>query len=171
MRRPEPLRFPLLVIPLIGLALVAAACGSDDSTGFGDIPTGDADGDPPHGTLALRVEEVDGVFVEGFEIGIRVENADGVAFLTTLWSEEVAEQGDGGVEAFYDTVAERSVPVGEIAVLATVNVGTGPPPAVPSLDGPMDCRLPLEVAAGERVEVEIDFSGTADCLREVGRQP
>jgi hypothetical protein len=168
LRTASPILIPLLIA---ALALAASACGSDDTTTTTDpgaVPTGDGEGDPPQGTVAIRLEEVDGVFIEGFEVGVRLETGDGEVVGSLLWTDAVAEQGDGDLEAFYDAVIERPVPAGDVVVLATVNVGIGPPPEVPDLDGPMDCRLELDVPAGERVEVEVDFSGTDDCLHRLG---
>ena len=167
-RFPSPFTRSLVTIAL-ALGLSTLACGSGDTAEEGDRPTGDTDGDPPHGTVAVGLEEVDGFFIEGFEIGLRYETGDGTVVGSTLWSEAVAERGDDRIEAFYDTVVDQPVPAGDVVVLASVRLGVGPPPETPDLDGPMDCRLELTVPAGARVEVEVDFSGTADCLREVDR--
>lgn len=167
----------LLLFAFLALALVLGACGSDNDadTGIGsgddadsddgtEQPGGDAAGD---GVVAVALEEVDGFFTEGFEVGLRFEQPDGTVLATHRWNDVVAESGDGSIEAFYETVLEQPVPAGDVVVLATVNLGIGPPPEVPDLDGEMDCRLAVAVPAGGRVQVEVDFSGTSDCLRQI----
>lgn len=173
------------------IALLATACGSDDGVDAGaaddDTPTvddddaGDAgapdaddsagsDGDNPGtgtGTLVIALEEVQGFFIEGFEVGLRIEQGDGTVVSSWRWNDVVEQFGDGTASAFYETVLEEPVPAGTLVLLATVNVGIGPPPEVPDLDGEMDCRIKVEVPDGGRAEVEVNFSGTPDCLRQV----
>jgi hypothetical protein len=117
------------------------------------------------GVVAVQLEEVGGFFVEGFEIGLRFETAGGDVIGSTLWSDYVQSLGAQDIEAYYDTVMEQVVPAGELVVLATVNVGIGPAPEVPDLDGDLDCRLGVEMPDGGRVEVEVSFGGGGDCLR------
>ena len=144
----------LLALP----ALLLAACGDDEPA---DVS---ADGGGT-GTVAVHIEEVAGAFVEGFEVGLRFETADGEVIDTVLWSDFVASQDSDSLDAYYDSVLEQEVPAGEVVVLATANVGIGPPPEVPDLDGELRCRLPVDVLAGGRVDVEVTFSGDDDCLR------
>lgn len=144
----------LLALP----TLLLAACGDDDPA------EASADGGAT-GTVAVHIEEVAGPFIEGFEVGLRFETADGEVLDTVLWSDFVASQDSDSLDAFYDSVLEQEVPAGEVVVLATANVGIGPPPEVPDLDGDLDCRLPVDVLAGGRVDVEVTFSGDGDCLR------
>lgn len=178
------LRFLLLAV----VALFAVACGSDDTVDAGgaddttstsqpddttddsepdDTDPGIDEGEAGGGTITVRLEEVQGFFIEGFEVGLRFEQIDGTVLSTWRWNDVVEQFGDGTAVAAYETVLEESVPAGRITVLATVNLGLGPPPEVPDLDGPMDCRVTVEVPADGRVDIEVDFSGTADCIREV----
>ena len=141
------------------------ATGSDEQPA--DDDTGAASGDS--GTVAIQLEQVEGIFIEGFEIGLRVETADGTTLSAALWSDVVEAGGVTSPDAYYDTVYEVSVPAGPVVVLATVNVGMGPPPETPDLAGDMDCKLPVEVPADGRVDVEVLFDGgrAGNCLRLV----
>lgn len=133
--------------------------------------TSDADGDDEPvdgaGKLVIGLEEVEGVFIEGFEAGIRIEEPDGTVVASWLWTDVVEQFGDGSARAYYETVLEESVAAGTLVVLATVNVGIGPPPEIPDLTGEMDCRLKVDVPTDGQAVVEINFSGTSDCLRQV----
>lgn len=110
-------------------------------------------------------EETDGVFIEGFEVGLRFETPDGELIGSTLWSEFVESQGDESLDAYYDSVLEQEVPAGNVVVLASANVGIGPPPEVPDLDGALRCRLEVEVLDTGRVDAEVTFDDPHDCLR------
>lgn len=157
MRRP-------LTLALSVVLVLAAACGDDENTAVGG-PSTDADADPA--VIAISLEETDGIFIEGFEVGLRFETGDGEVIDSTLWSEFVAASGDESLDAYYDSVLEQQVPAGPVVVLATVNVGMGPPPETPDLDGDLDCRLELDAEAGDRIEVEVTFDGTGECVRRL----
>lgn len=144
-----------------------SGCGDDGATvadATTETPAPSDAGDGP-GTIAVRLEPVSGVFTEGFEVGLRFETTDGDTITSTLWSDFVQSRGAGSIDAYYDSVLEQEVPAGQVAVLATVNIGPGGPPEVPDLDGPLRCRLLVDVPADGRVEVEVSFSGDDDCLR------
>jgi hypothetical protein len=143
----------LLVLPAV--ALLLTACGDDDA----------ADAEAPTGTVAVAIEPVDGVLIEGFELGFRIETADGEVLDEVAWNEFVAAEGDGTVEAFYKTVYEREVPAGTVTVLAQVNVGIGPPPEPVDPAGDLDCSVDVEVPEDTRVEVEVALDPAGDCLR------
>lgn len=145
---------------LISLAAVAflAGCGSDDSSSDTTDP---APADT--GTINVRLEQVDGVFIEGFEVGLRLETPDGEVLDSTLWSDFVAARGDTDISAYYDSVYTLDVPAGEVVVLASANVGIGPPPEVPDLDGDLRCRLVVDVPADSSVDVVVTFSDD-NCL-------
>lgn len=167
---------------LVGLAalVLLTACGSDDAgSGSNDAPpvtTGETlpevaeptPTDTPtdeRGTINVRLEEVEGVFIEGFEIGLRFETPDGEVIDSTLWSDFVVSLGDPDLDAFYSSVLEQDVPAGDVVVMATVNVGIGPAPEVPDLAGELQCRLDVDVPADGSVDVVVTFSGDADCLQ------
>lgn len=167
--RQIPMRRIIVILALLTVTLLAA-CGSDDTTATTDSPgaTPDPEADPDSagsGTIAVHIEDVDGVFVEGFEVGLRFETADGDPIASTLWSDFVSSQGDPTLEDYYDSVLEQPVPSGDVIVLASANVGIGPGPEVPDLNGELRCRLPVVVPADGRVDVEVTFSDPEACLR------
>lgn len=42
----------------------------------------------------------------------------------------------------------------------------GPPPEVPDLAGDLRCRLEVDVPGSSRVDVEVTFDDSDDCLRQ-----
>ena len=151
------MRRHLLALALATTAAVTA-CGDDDAVTAGAGTSGS-------GVIAVHIEDVDGMFVEGFEVGLRFETPDGEVIGSTLWSDFVESMEDASLEAYYDSVLEQDVPAGTVIVLATANVGIGPPPEVPDLDGPLRCRLEVEVPQDARVDVEVTFDDPDACLR------
>ena len=159
----------------LALAVVTACGDAPDTTSTDeppdDNPTTDESepGAPTSedtGTIAVHIEEVDGVFVEGFEVGLRFETPDGEVIASTLWSDFVESLGDESIDAYYDSVLEQEVPAGTVVVLASANVGMGPPPEVPDLDGELRCRLDVVVPTGDRSDVEVTFDDPDTCLRQ-----
>lgn len=135
-----------------------------------DGPTADEPTDDPKtgtgmGMVGVHIEQVEGVFIEGFEVGLRFETPDGEVLMSTLWTDFVESLGTESIEAYYDSVLELGVPAGAVIVLATANVGAGPPPEVPDLDGDLRCRLEVDVPDGGRTDVEVTFDNPDDCLR------
>ena len=119
------------------------------------------------GLVRVRLEPVDGMFTEGFEVGLRFETAGGEVIASTHWSDFVRSQGAQGIEAFYESVLEQEVPAGPTVVRAEVDVGAGPAPSIPDLRGDLSCRVDLDVAPGATEEVEVSFDGTDGCLHRV----
>lgn len=91
-RRPTRMRRQLTVLTAL-LALAAmASCGDGTGTTSTDepdpgTPTSGAEGT---GTIAVHIEDVDGVFTEGFEVGLRFETTDGEVIASTLWTDSAA---------------------------------------------------------------------------------
>ena len=133
--------------------------------GTGSSATGDDDGQPSDtaGTVNVSLEPIDGFFIEGFEIGLRFETPDQEVLASFLWTDVVAALDDPTIEDYYDTVHPQPVTAGEVVVLATVSIGVGPAPVTPDLDGPMQCRLVVEVPEGGEVDVEVSFE-QSNCL-------
>jgi hypothetical protein len=161
-------------VVLVGGMLASGGCGDDsgepvDAGGPG--PTAEDDGGTGgdgEGTIAVRLEETEGVFIEGFELGLRFSTADGEELERVLWSDFVATVEDQSLDAYYDSVFEQPVPAGTVVVEAQVTIGIGPPPEPPDLDAPeLPCRLEIEVPDGGTAEVEVAFEPEGDCLREV----
>lgn len=175
------LRPTTVMLFLLSLVLAPAlACGDDDggATTTSAVAPIDADAPDPVPTapaedadgsavVAVSIEDVDGIFTEGFEVGLRFETGDGEVIESTLWSDVVAAQDPSTPDAFYDTVLEQPVPAGEVVVLGGATVGTGPGPSIPDLDGALPCRVELELGDGERAQVEVRFDTTDECLERV----
>ncbi len=117
------------------------------------------------GVVAVRLEQIQGFFIEGFEIGLRFETTESEVIATVLWSDFVRSQGNPQLGTYYDSVLEQPVPAGDVVVLATVNIGDATPPEIPDLYGDMQCRLEIQVPNQEKVEIELRFSGGNDCLQ------
>ena len=185
---------PGLVVPILvvlGLAVVAVAvgvwlAGSDEQveTVDGDPAPATTDGPATGGPAAdgpaaggdeavgtgqidVRLEETGGIFIEGFEVGLRFETVGGETLHAAQWTEEFAEAGRTDIDAYYDGVLSRTVPAGPVVVRAEVNVGAGPPPSVPDLTGDLPCSVTVDVAPGRTVTVEVSFEGGDSCLRVV----
>ncbi len=137
-----------------------------DTTTTSTIGADPSPGSTEQGVVAVRLQDVDGYFIEGFEIGLRFETATKEVIAATLWSDFVLSTGDDGIDAYYDSVLEQSVPAGTITILATANVGMGPGPVIPDPNGALDCRLTVEVPADGRIDVEVGFDD-GNCLREL----
>ena len=154
---------------LVAGLLVVAGCGDDGGATAGEDGSPDttaAGGGAGTGTVTVRLEPVEGVFIEGFEVGLRFSTPDGQELDRTLWSEFVASTGTASIEAYYDSILEQPVPAGPIVVEAAVSVGAGPPPVTPDLDATeLPCRLEVDVPDGGRVDVEVSFDASG-CLRE-----
>jgi hypothetical protein len=167
------------IAALVCATLLAVGCGDADDasvepppvppepTTSGAVPTAPPEQGEESGLVAVRIEEVEGIFTEGFEVGLRFETGDGDVIESMLWSDVVATQGPSTPASSYDAVLEQPVPVGEVVVFAEVTVGTGPPPSVPDLDGDLPCRVELRLAEDERAELEVRFDPPEDCLRQV----
>jgi hypothetical protein len=91
------------------------------SCGVGTDTIGTDESEP--GTIAVRIEDVDGFFIEGFEVGLRFETPDGEVIASTLWTDFVQSLGAESIDAYYDSVLEQDVPAGTVVVLASANVG------------------------------------------------
>ena len=173
MARTDPARSHrgLAALALVAIAVLVAACGSDDADVAATDQVPGAGGDAGRGSaparVDVRIEDLEGVFIEGFEVGLRFETGDGELIASVLWTDFVRSTGATDIEAFYDSVLEQDVPPGEVRVSAEANVGMGPPASVPDLDGPLPCEVVLDLAPGQVVTLEVAFDGTNDCVRRV----
>lgn len=148
--------------------LAVGACASDANE---TVSAGSDGPDAPVdqagiGVVTVQLEPVDGVFIEGFEVGLRFETVHGDVLGSTLWTDFINEQFiDPTMDDYYDGVVRQEVPAGPVVVLATINIGAGPPPEIPDLAGDLRCRLSVDVPTGGEVAVEVNFDGGDDCLR------
>ena len=172
-------RFGLSVV-VIAAALAPVAvwlAGRDDATAVDADrapttapPAGpSAGGDEVAGTgqVDVRLEETGGIFIEGFEVGLRFETVEGETLAAMRWNEEFADVGRQDIHAYYDSVYHQTVPAGSVVVRAEANTGAGPPPSVPDLSGDLPCSVTVDVAPGETVTLEVSFEGGDGCLRIV----
>jgi hypothetical protein len=147
---------PRLILVCAVLAL-AAACGGEEN----DVTTSGLPADTGVGIITVNIEEVQGIFTEGFEVGLRFETPDGEVINSVLWSDYInsLDQGD-----FYKSTLEQPVRAGTVVIVGEANVGIGPPPETPNINGDMRCRLEVEVPADGSIAVEVTFSNPAACL-------
>lgn len=168
----------ILVIAAVAVAAAAAVwgltrSGDPDATVVAVAQAGDASTaadsrpDAVDGEIRVELADVDGIFFEGFEVGLRFETVDGSLISSTLWSDHVASTGRTDMDAYYDSVLSQSVPAGTVRVNAEVNIGQGPGPSIPDLAGPLPCVLDVEVDPGAVVTVEVGFDDRTDCMRQV----
>jgi hypothetical protein len=164
------------VAPLIlAVPLLFGACSDDDPEAGDDrsVETtapdeDDEGGDGETGTITVQLEPTQGIFIEGFAVGLRFTDADGEEVKALTWDDFVAELDPASnPNIYYEAVLEQEVPAGTITVGTDVNIGIGPGPEPPDLEAdPMPCELEVEVPAGETVALEVSFDDAIeDCLR------
>lgn len=156
-----------------GAANESTTTSSDEPTTTSTTPTTTpattfaVDPNGVNGTVAIGLQAMEGVFIEGFEIAIRVEDIDGQILYASLWTDYIESTGDTNLRNFYDNVLTQTVPAGPIVVLATVSIGMGPGPVTPDLFGSLKCRLEVEVPAKGETRIEIAFDAQTNCLSQV----
>jgi hypothetical protein len=164
-------------LAVVALGAAVLARGGDDGVVVRTGPAAgiggsqDAGAQDRYGTISVQLEQIDGLFIEGFEVGLRFETNDGEVIATRLWSDLVAESadpdtGEAEFDAWYDSVLTQQVPVGAVVVRSVLVTGMGPPYPV-DVEGELPCRLDVDVAPGETVAVEVRLDGERDmrCLR------
>ena len=72
--------------------------------------TDGAEADTAAGTIRVELEPVDGIFIEGFEIGLRFETPDGQVISSTLWTDHVQSLGEPDMDAYYESECPPSSP-------------------------------------------------------------
>ena len=158
---------------ILAVPLLFGAC-SDDDPEAGDDPSvettapGEDGEDGETGTITVQLEPTQGIFIEGFAVGLRFTDADGDEVKALTWDDFVAELDPASnPNIYYEAVLEQEVPAGTVTVGTDVNIGIGPGPEPPDLTAdPMPCELDVEVLAGETVAIEVSFDDSIeDCLR------
>lgn len=148
-------------------------------------PLGGPELSGPSGVVEVRLGPVDRYFIEGFEVSLRFETADGAVVAAGRWSDAVrAAFVDGGrpevgpdgarctrsgltLDSYYTHVLRQPVPAGTVVLWSTMSVGIGAGPDDPDPSGPLESRLVLDVEGGERVSVEVSLRGGPYCLNAV----
>lgn len=123
------------------------------------------------GTVRVRIEPT-GRFIEGFEVGLRFETADGTVVASTLWSDFVESTGRTDIDAYYDSVLEQAVPAGVTTVRAEVAIGPAGPPTPPDLAGDLPCSVTVDLDPDQVADVEVRFDEPdGNCLQWVPTGP
>jgi hypothetical protein len=154
----RPDRLDLMVFDGV---VVASQLGGEEP--MADPPaTGptDPDDDPVvapegEGTLAIDLEPIDGVFIEGFDVTLRFHDAAGDLFAEREWSDAVTEAGDTDIDAYYSYVLHETVPAGQVRLVTYMRISPGG--AIPPPEGP-GCDTTIDIAAGDTARVTLLFS-------------
>lgn len=131
------------------LTLLLAACSGSPAA---------SDATTAPGSLRIGVEQIDGVFVEGFQLTFVVTDPNGDE-ATYRWDELVtqdrlewtSEVGPGDIERWYTGLLVLEVPPGETAITSELHLGMEPPG--------QPCTARFEVPADGSVEVRIALTG------------
>lgn len=136
--------------------------------------------EPAAGALAVDLEVIEGIMVEGFDVTLRFYGPDGALVAEREWVDAVqqARLGDE-IGDHYDFVLRQKVPAGANRLVSYVRVSPGGP--VPPPEGP-GCVTDVEVPAGDTPRVTLQFgpdahtgacssvaAATADADRLLGR--
>jgi hypothetical protein len=134
-----------------GVALAVALAGDDDGGGSADdVVT--APGAGSEATLAVDLERIEGMFVEGFDVTLRVYDAGGEMVAEREWSDDVEASGDTAIEAYYAHVLRQVVPAGPVRLVSFVRLSPGGP--IPPPEGP-GCETQLDVAPDDTARVTL----------------
>lgn len=127
-------------------------------------PGGEPGAAPPgDGTLVVDLEPVEAVFVEGFDVTLRVYGHTGDLLAEREWSEAVAEGGattdpGGGVDPYVDPyymhVLREAVPAGTIRLVTFMRISPGG--SIPPPEGP-GCETTVEVGAADATRITLLF--------------
>jgi subtilisin family serine protease len=136
------------------------ALGGAPSGGPQLVPGGPTPTQGEQGILAVRLEPVEGVMTEGFDVTLRFYGEDGEQLAEREWSDSVPD--DAGVEASYTHVLREVVPVGVVRLVSFVRVSPGG--SIPPPEGP-GCETTVEVEPDDVVLVTLLFEPDAagDC--------
>lgn len=135
---------PWLVAPAMMLAGCSASGGPEPSDGSG--------------TLRVGVEQLDGAFVEGFQLSFVVIAPDGEE-VTYRWDDLVtgdrlewpSEVAADDIERWYAGVLVEEIPSGQVTITSKLDIGMEPPGE--------PCTTRVDVAPDHEVEVRIALTG------------
>jgi hypothetical protein len=161
----------LALVVVLGLTL--SACGGDDSddeTSTGDqdqaddttdttATADDSGGDSPaaagDATLAVDLERIEGIMIEGFDVTLKFYGPDDELISEREWS-QVVPDGGGDPQAFYDYVLNEPVPAGQVKRVSYMRISPGgaiPPPQEPG------CETTVDIADGDTARITLLFQG------------
>lgn len=110
------------------------------------------DGEAEEGVLAVDLEPVDGVFIEGFALTLRYVDAEGNEVGHVEWSETIPP--DSTIDGHYRHVHEQRVPAGAVTLRSWMRLSPGGP--LPPASGP-GCTTPVNVGSDDRARVTVLF--------------
>lgn len=148
---------------MAGLAagLVLTGCEPAPTPLLPSSPPVVADEGAEEGVLAVDVERVEGVFIEGFALSLRYVDAEGNEVGRVEWSETIPP--DSSIGWYYRHVHEQRVPAGAVTLRSWMRVSPGGP--LPPASGP-GCTTPVNVGSDDRARVTVLFAPdpeTGDC--------
>jgi hypothetical protein len=164
----RPLLALLAALAVVGLAVGAvllARDSSDDETAADDAGSGGTAGEAPDdggsgsgaggdATLAVDLEPLEGVLVEGFDVTLQFYGPDDELIAEREWSEVAADAP--GPDGYYTYVLREPVPAGPVRLVSFMRISPGG--AVPPPSGP-GCETDVDVAAGDTARVTLLFQG------------
>lgn len=104
------------------------------------------------GTLAVDVEPIEGMFIEGFDVTLQFYSGDNLLSERT-WSQSVSATGTtpaaGDVDPYYTHVLEEPVPAGTIRLVTLVRIGMSP-------EGPR-CETTVDVPQSDVARLTLLF--------------
>ena len=142
----------------VGLFLLLRDDGSGGTATTADDPSDDPTAGRPaasgEGTLAVDLERIDGMFVEGFDVTLRFYGAGDDLLAEREWS-KVAPDGEG----YYSYVHREPVPAGPVRLVSFVRISPGG--AVPPPEGP-GCETDVDIADGDTARVTLLLQSDPD---------
>ena len=158
-------RRPLLAL-LAALAVVGIAVGavllardsSDDETAADDPGSGGTAGEAPDAggdaTLAVDLEPLEGVLVEGFDVTLQFYGPGHELIAEREWSDVAGDAA--GPDGYYTYVLREPVPAGPVRLVSFMRISPGG--AVPPPSGP-GCETDVDVTPGDTARVTLLFQG------------
>jgi hypothetical protein len=157
------------MVAVLGLTL--SACGGDDddevstaaddqdqdqpdTTAVDDTTGGDGAAAGGDATLAVDLERIDGVLVEGFDVTLKFYGPDDELVSEKEWSQVVPEGDDP--QAYYDYKLDEPVPAGQVKLVSYMRISPGG--AIPPAQEP-GCETTVDIAAGDTARITLLFQG------------
>ena len=136
--------------------LLLAGCGSNAD--LDGAPVGPSASSAGSGTIRVRLEPLDGVLVEGFQLAVRLEAPPGHALVSSTWAELVREQSPTpSLPEIYDFVVRTPAPAGPFVLNTIMHPGMEDPQS--------PCVTRGNLADGGTVTVVVKFQNIDGCSR------